>query len=199
MESELATLNDPRSQSKTQQSILRKEAYYQEQLQAEQQRQQEILDKIQDFDKQIIVYTSLDEDIARQETVIKQCEHSYRLYLKNEQEAQRLPEYEDAYQQQLTAVEQTERQLQAAKQAYLQANAAFDEEELQTLRLTITDLREKLVVLGQTMLHNQEKMNKLEAQIAEADKRLIELKISKKRISGIKRTTYNDRTVSQAD
>ena len=180
MESELATLNDPRSQSKTQQSILRKEAYYQEQLQAEQQRQQEILDKIQDFDKQIIVYTSLDEDIARQETVIKQCEHSYRLYLKNEQEAQRLPEHEDAYRQQLTAVEQTEQQLQAAKQAYLQANAEFNEEELQTLRLTITDLREKLVVLGQTMLHNQEKMNKLEAQIAAAEKRLIELESAKK-------------------
>jgi exonuclease SbcC len=180
MESELATLNDPRSQSKTQQSIIRKEAYYQEQLQAEQQRQQEILDKIQDFDKQIIVYTSLDEDIARQETVIKQCEHSYRLYLKNEQEAQRLPEHEEAYQQQLAAVEQTERQLQAAKQAYLQADAEFNEEGLQTLRLTIADLRKKLVVLGQTMLHNQEKMNKLEAQIAEAEKRLIELESAKK-------------------
>jgi exonuclease SbcC len=179
MESELTTLNDPRSQSKTQQSILRKEAYYQEQLQAEQQRQQEILDKIQDLDKQLTIYTSLDEDIAQQETVIKQCEHSYRLYLKNEQEAQRLPEHEEAYQQQLTAVEQAERQLQAAKQAYLQANAEFNEEELQTLRATLTNLREKLVVLGQTMLHNQEKMNKLEAQIAEAEKRLIELESAK--------------------
>ncbi|HWS83195.1 MAG TPA: SMC family ATPase [Ktedonobacteraceae bacterium] len=179
MEVELATLNDPRSQSKTQQSIIGKEAYYQQQLQAEQQQQEEILRKIQTLDEQILVYASLDENIARQDAVIKQCENSHRIYLQNEQEAQRLPEREEAYRQQLTTTEQAEQQLRVVEQAYHEAKAAFNEEELKKVRGIIIDLRKELAALAQTMLHNQENINELEAKIAEAEKHLIELEAAK--------------------
>lgn len=179
MEAELAALNDPRSQSKTQQSIVGKEAYYQQQLQAEQQRQEEILRKMQSFDEQIAIYASLDEDIARQDAVIKQCEKSYRIYLQNEQEAQRLPKHEEVYRQQLISTEQTEQQLRIVEQAYHKAKAAFNEEELKIVRAKITDLREELAALAQTMLHNQTDMNELAAKIAEAEGHLIELEAAK--------------------
>ena len=179
IEAELATLNDPRSQSKAQQSIVGKEAYYQQQLQVEQQRQEEIQLNIQALDERLVVYLALDEDIARQDAVIKQCEKSYRIYLQNEQEAQRLPEREEAYRQQLAATEQAEQQLRTVEQAYHEAKAALNEEELKTVRTTITKLREELAALAQTMLHNQKDMNELETKIAEAEEHLIELEAAK--------------------
>ncbi len=179
METELAALNDPRSQSKAQQSIVGKEEYYQQQLQIEYQKQEEIQRKIQAFDEQLIAYASLDEEIAQQDIVIKQCENSYRIYLQNEQEAQRLPEREEAYRQQLTTTEQAEQQLQAVEQAYHEAKAVFNEEELKTVRATITNLREELAALAQAMLHNQKDMSELETKIAEAEEHLIDLEAAK--------------------
>ena len=179
IKAELASLNDPRSQSKAQQAIVAQEASYQQQLQAEQQRQQETLRKIQALDEQLVVYASLDEDIARQDAVSKQRENGHRLYLKNEQEAQRLPECEEAYRQQLSRTEQAEQQQRIAERAYHEAKAVFNEEELRTVRDKITDLRGKLAALAQTMLHNQEDVNELEAKIAEAEERLIELEAAK--------------------
>ena len=165
MEVELATLNDPRSQSKTQQSIVGKEAYYQQQLQAEQQRQEEILCKIQAFDKQIVVYASLDEDIARQDTVIKECENSHRIYLKNEQEAQRLPECEEAYRQQLNATEQAEQQLRQVEQAYHEAKIAFNEEELKIVREKVAHSAHDLATMAEKMQNHQRAINRLKRRL----------------------------------
>ena len=175
MKAELATLNDPRSQSKAQQAIIGKEAYYQQQLQTEQQRQQETLSKIQLFDEQILVYVSLDEDIAQQDAVSKQCENSHRIYLQNEQDAQRLPKQEEAYQQQLSTTEQAEQQLRQMEQAYHEAKAAFNEEELKTVRAKVANLRNDLAAMAEKMQNHQREINRLEAQIAEAEEHLIEL------------------------
>ena len=111
--------------------------------------------------------------------MIKQCEKSYRIYLQNEQEAQRLPEREEIYRQQLATTEQAEEQLRAVEQAYHQAKATFNEEELKSVRAKITNLREELAALAQAMLHNQAKMKELEMQIAEAEEHLIELAAAK--------------------
>ena len=179
MNSELAALNDPRSQSKAQQSIIAQEAYYQQQNQIEQQRQKETQCKIKELDEQLIAYTSLDEDIAWQETMIKQWEKGYRLYLQNEREAQYLSEREENYKQQLSTTEQDQQQLQVAEQMYHQVKAVFNEEDLKAVRATIIDLRNKLATLASTMLHNQEDMNELEAKIAKAEEHLIELAAAK--------------------
>jgi len=179
MKAELTALNDPRSQSKTQQAIIAQEAYYQQQFEAEQQRQQETLRKIQDLDEQLVAYTSLDEDIARQDTVSKQCENSHRIYLQNEREAQRLPECEEAYRQQLNATEQAEQQLRQVEQAYHEARTAFNEEELKTVREKVANLRNDLATMAEKMQNHQRAINRLEAQIVEAEKRLVELEAAK--------------------
>ncbi|HEY4034804.1 MAG TPA: SMC family ATPase [Ktedonobacteraceae bacterium] len=175
MKAELATLNDPRSQSKVQQAIIGKEAYYQQQLQTEQQCQQETLSQIQLFDEQILAYASLDEDIAQQDAVSKQCENSHRIYLQNEQEAQRLPKREEAYQQQLSTTEQAEQQLRQVEEAYHQAKATFNEEELKAVRAKVANLRNDLAAMAEKMQNHQREINRLEAQIAEAEEHLIEL------------------------
>ncbi len=172
---ELQALNDPRAQSQAQQSIVAKEAGYQQQLQAEQQRLQELLQQLSVVDEKLTVYIHLDESIAQQEALLKQNEAGYQVYLQNQQIAQRLPQYQQAHQQQAQLSEEAERQLRQVEHEYNGAQAAFNAERFQAVQETIERLRKDLLVLAQQMQHHQEYMNGLQQKIIESEAYLVEL------------------------
>ncbi len=177
---ELATLNDPRGASKAQQAIIAQEAYYQQQLETQQQRQQAVLQKIHQLDALLAVFSELDDDIVRQDTIMHTCHAGYQHYLQNEQEARSLPERERVYQQQLRIVEQARQQLQELEQTYTAASQAFDQQELATLKVEVERLRRELTALAERMQHHQRHINTLEQQIARGEALLLELEAVQK-------------------
>jgi len=177
---ELAQLNDPRSRSKTQLAIVAQEDQFTRQLQSEQQKGQETEQQLEQLQKQLAVYASLDSNIAQQEAMRLSSEEGYRNYLQHKKEAQTLPEREQSYQQQLQTTEQAAQTLQEAEQAYLNAQAAFDADELKNVLMLIEQLNRDLAKLAIEMQHQQDKINELERQIVQAEEQLIKLEEARK-------------------
>ncbi len=180
VEADIAALNDPRSQSRAQQAVVEKAGYFEQQLQGEQQRWQETQQQLQVLAEQLSIFAALDDDINQQEAIRLSSYEGYQNYLKNEETARLLPERERTYQQQLNATEQAAQRLQAAEQSYNEAKAAFNQDELTAVGGEITRLRDSLSALSTEILHNQEKINKLEDQITQAEALLVELEAAQK-------------------
>lgn len=176
----LDKLNDPRSRSKTEEATIAKEGHFQQQLQKEQQRYQETQQQLSTLSEQLATYNTLDTDIANQDAIQQHSQNGYRNYLNHQKEAQLLPEREQAYQQQSSVTAQAERTLHEVEQAYLEANAAFDRGELETLNAAITQLRTDLATLAQKMQHHQASINRLEQQIERAETLRLELEAAQK-------------------
>ncbi len=180
LEAELSELNDPRSQSRVQQSIISREDYYQQQLQAEQQRQQATQSEMQALTAQLAIYATLDSDLSKQEGISQQSAVGQRLYLSNINTARSLPEREQVYQQQSRVALQAQQEVQALEQAYLGAKAVFNREELDTLRTEVERLSRSLAALAQQMQNHQEMIKGLEQKIAAAEALLSELETARK-------------------
>jgi len=172
---ELSKLNDPRSRSKAQQEIIKQEPGHQRHLQEEQQKEQETEQQLQGLEQQLLVYADLDVHIGEQEAICQHSQDGYQTYLKNEQAAKLLPERERAYSQARNTAEKAGQLLHDAEQAYLKAQAAFDEEELLEVGENIKQLRDKLAELAEAMRNLQKKINEYEQLIAQAEARLVEL------------------------
>lgn len=177
---ELDQLNDPRSQSRVQQSTISREEAYQEQLQTEERRQQAIRVEMQSLTEQLAVYATLDSDLYKQEGISQQSAVGQRLYLSNINAARNLPEREQDHQQQLQITRQAEQEMQTLEQSYLSAKAAFNQEELDTLRREVERLSHALAALAQQMQNHQEMITGLEQRIAAAEALLGELEAAKK-------------------
>ncbi len=176
----LQTLNDPRAQSKTQLSIIAQEGTFSERLRHESQQYQEGLARQDELQTQLSDYRTLDDDIARQEQIIQQCQEGHRSYLENQKTAQLLPEREQAYQQQVEVTRQAQEQHQEAERAYHVAEAAFDMNEWEMVKQERDRLRKELASLGERMLHHQEYINKLEQNISRAEAFLVDLEAARK-------------------
>ncbi|HZU02229.1 MAG TPA: hypothetical protein VFA10_21350, partial [Ktedonobacteraceae bacterium] len=176
----LDKLNDPRSRSKMQQSIIAREGHFQEELQKEQQRHQQTQQQLATLSEQLATYNTLDADIANQDAIQQHSQNGYRNYLNHQKEAQLLPEREQAYQQQSSVTTQAERTLHEVEQAYLEANAAFDRAELDRLLADIKKLHTDLATLAEKMQHHQATMNRLEQQIERAEALRLELESAQK-------------------
>jgi exonuclease SbcC len=176
----LDKLNDPRSRSKTEQATIAKEGHFQQQLQREQQRCQEIQRQLSTLSEQLATYSTLDADIANQDAIQQHSQNGHRNYLNHQNEAQLLPEREQAYQQQRAATEQAERTLHEVEQAYLEANAAFNQTELDAVNAEIAKLRTALTTLAEKMQNHQEYINRLEQQIEHAEALCLELEAAQK-------------------
>ena len=180
LEAELGRMDDPRSQSRAQQSIIARAGYYQQQLQAEQQRLQATQSELKSLTQQLAIYANLDSDLSKQEGISQQSAAGQRLYLSNINAARSLSEREQAYQQQLQASGLAEQAVQALEQSYLSAKAAFDQEELDTLRTEVERLSRALAALAQQMQNHQETIKRLEQKIAAAEALLDELEAARK-------------------
>ena len=179
-EDELATLNDPRSRSKAQQNVVEQEGIFTRQLQAEEQRLQETRQQIAVFDTQLAQYSELDTALNQQEAIRISSHDGHQNYLRNEDAARLLPEREHAYRQQLEIASQAVERLQAASQAFHNADAAFNESELLVAKSEVDRLKNSLATLKVERERNQHDMRKLEEQIALAEVLLQELEIAQK-------------------
>ncbi|GAC1398728.1 MAG: hypothetical protein NVSMB49_07300 [Ktedonobacteraceae bacterium] len=179
-EDELSALNDPRSHSRAQQNVVQQEGYFTQQLQAEEQRLQEVQQQIQLLDTQLTHYANLDSMLHQQEAIRLSSHNGYQNYLKNEDVARLLPERERAYQQQLQIAEQALERLQVASQAFHEADAAFDENELLIAKGEVEHLQSSLATLKGERERNQHDMQKLAGQIAQAEELLQELEAAQK-------------------
>ncbi len=175
-EAELLTLNDPRSRSKAQQHVVEQEGLYTEKLHNEEQRLTQMQEQIAQLDTQLVDYSELDNSITQQEARRLSSQSGYQNYLKNEDVARQLPERERAYQQQLRKASQAVEQLQAASQAFHNADSAFDEHELQTVHEEVERLKHNLVTLKSAIESNQRDIERLTGQITQAEALLEELK-----------------------
>ncbi len=142
-------MNDPRSRSKTQLAIVAQEDQFTHQLQAEQQEEHgDIFRRSQQLQTQLVAYATLDTDIAQQEVTQRNSYDGYQNYLQHKNEAQTLPEREQAYQQQALTTGQAAQTLQEAEQAYRSAQDAFDADELKAVNSEIEHLNGALASLG---------------------------------------------------
>ncbi len=180
VEQQLQALNDPRSQSKVQQQIIKQEPTYQQQLQTEQQAIQEIQQQLSKLNLRLTLYANLDAQIGEQEAIRLQCEPLYSTYLKNIGTAKLLPEREQVYQQALQKAEKAEQDLFAAEQAYWEAKDAFNEQELIEVELEINQLHGELAGLAEAMRNLQLEINELEQRIGHAEALLVELEVAEK-------------------
>jgi exonuclease SbcC len=177
-EAELLALNDPRSRSKAQQHIVEQEGLYTEKLHGEEQRLAQVQEQIAQLDTQLAVYNELDSAITQQEARRLSSQSGYQNYLKNEDVARQLPERERAYQQQLRKASQAVEQLQAASQAFHNADAVFDEHELQAVHEEVERLKHNLVSLKSAIDSNLRDIERLVGQITQAEALLEELKVA---------------------
>ncbi len=179
---QLAQLNDPRSHSKTQQTIVAQEEQFTRQLQSEQQKGQESEQQLAQVKQKLAIYASLDADIAGQEAIRLSSQDGYQNYLQYKKEAQTLPEREELYQQQLQTTRQAEQALQEAEQAYLAAQSAFDADELKRVQARVEQLNGDLRSLATEMQHQQERINELARLIAQAEEQLVKLEEAHKEL-----------------
>ena len=177
---QLDALNDPRSQSKTQQAIIKQEATFQQQLQAEQQQVQEAEEQVRRLEQQLDRYAELDTHIGQQEAIQQQCVARYSTYLKNIDTAKLLLEREQTYQQALQKAERAEQALIAAEQAFQQAQDTFNEQELVEIEGEINQLTAELAGLAEAMRKLQLEINELEQKIEHAGVLLVELEAAEK-------------------
>jgi len=177
---ELAMLNDPRSRSKAQQNVVEQEASFVRQLQLEEQHLQATQQQMYLFDTQLAQFADLDNLLQQQEAIRLSSLNGYQNYLKNEDVARLLPAREQAYQQQLRIASEAVERLQAASQAFHDADAAFDIEELHFARDEVARLKDSLATLKSEIEGNQRDMRVLEEQIVQAELLLQELETAQK-------------------
>ncbi len=180
VENELAALHDPRSQSKAQQHVVEQEGNFHRQLQIEEQHLQEIQQRMQVLDTQLVQYADLDILLQQQEAIRLSSFNGYHNYLQNESVARSLPEREQAYQQQLQEASEAAERLHAASQAFHEADAAFNLQELQFAQKEVERLKDSLATLKHEIERNQHDMWILEGQIAQAEVLLQELELAQK-------------------
>ncbi|GAC1696139.1 MAG: SMC family ATPase [Ktedonobacteraceae bacterium] len=177
---ELAELNDPRSQSRVQQSIIAREGHFLQQLSAEQARQQAIQLQLQQLAEQLTAYESLDSDLAEQEGISQRTLAGQRLYLSHSSTARSLPERKQAHQQQLEATQRYEQEMQNLERDYYSARAAFNQDELDISRAEVERLSRAQAALALHMQNHQQLMTSLEQKIATAEALLHELEAARK-------------------
>ncbi len=180
VEQALQALNDPRSQLKAQQEIIKQEGDFQQKLQAERQRQQEAEQQLAAVEQQLSHYAQLDEQIAGQEITRQQSQEGHKIYLQNEQLAALLPERERAYAAASQKAGESQQALLVAEQAYQEADAAFSRQELDEVTEKINALQSRLSELAGEIRRLQDDMNELERKIAHAEALLVELEAAQK-------------------
>ena len=175
VDEQIQALNDPRSASKAQQAIIKREADYRQQLQAEELQGQQLDLQLQDLQQQLAQYNGLDARIGQQEAVREQCTLGYNTYLKNQDVARQLPERRRAHQEANAKAEQSAHDLLAAQQAYQEAEAAFSPQEFVEVETNIKNLENEQAGLAIAMNNLQDRINDLTRKIDHAEALLLEL------------------------
>lgn len=171
----IAALDDPRSQRHAQQETIKQGPLYQQQLQAEQRKQEQTELQLHEVEQQLTAYAELDMHIGNSEGILQQCRNGHANYVRNEQAAKLLPQRQQAYETMLSQTEQAQEALHIAEQAFEEAKAAFNEQELWTVSTELSELRGNLKELSGDMQRTQQDIVALEQKITQAEALLLEL------------------------
>jgi exonuclease SbcC len=180
VEEALKALNDPRSDLRAQQGVVKQEESFQQQLLAEQQKIYDGGQQLEAVEQQLSKYTLLDAQIGEQEAVSQQSRAGHQTYLQHERVAALLPERERAYAEALRKTEQAQRTLLIAREAHQQAEAAFNKQELDEITQKVNELQGNLLTLAGEIRRLQGDMNELEQKITHAEALLVELEAAEK-------------------
>ena len=176
----LAELNDPRSQSRAAQEVIKQEKSYRQQLQQSEETQQEIARQMGELTNALEAYAHLDRSISEQEITREQATVGHQTYQQNQKLAFLLPERTQACQGARQKAELAARNLEQAEAAYQQAAATFNEQELLAVEAEIESLQQEIAGLAVEMTRLQQRINDLEQQIAAAEVLLLELETAQK-------------------
>lgn len=177
---ELASLNDPRSQSKTAQEFIKPEATYHQQLQKAEGDRQETTHQMNDLARILEAYIHLDRSISEQEMIREQAAAGHQAYLKNMKIAELLPERKRTCEIERQKAQQAALDLASAEDAYQKAAAAFDEQEFAAVEDEIKSLEQEIAALAEKMQNLQKTINDLEQSISTAERLLDELEAARK-------------------
>ncbi|HVB24733.1 MAG TPA: SMC family ATPase [Ktedonobacteraceae bacterium] len=176
----LTALNNPRAQRHAQQETIKQGPVYEQQLQAEQQKQEQTELQLRSVEQQLATYAELDMHIGNQEGILQQCHNGHANYVRNEQAAKLLPQRQQAYEAMLSQTEQAREALSIAEQVFEEAKAAFNEQELQAVSAELTELHGNLKRLSGDMQRTQQDIVALEQKITQAEALLLELETAEK-------------------
>lgn len=176
LERELEMLNDPRSESRALQSIIQREDEYTRQLQLEQDKQGEMEQARAALQQQLAQYAGLDGQIGEQEGIRQLCQAGHTTYLKNQDIARQLPEREQAYHEASGNAARAEQELEAALEAYTQAQAVYNAGEEQEVNQHITSLQKEISAIARDLNVLQDRINELTGKIEYAETQRLELK-----------------------
>ena len=165
----LIALSDPRAQRHAQQEVIKQGPIYQQQLRAEQGKQEQMEQQLQQVEQQLVIYAELDMHIGNQEGILQQCRVGHANYQRNEQTAKLLPQRQQAYEAMLSQTEQAQEALREALQAFEGAKAAFNEQELREVSTELTELHGNLKRLSGDMQRTQQDIVDQEQRIVKAD------------------------------
>lgn len=177
---ELNELGDPRSKRSAAMAIVEPEASYRAQLSQAEQALQETAHQMSDLTKQLEAYTHLDRSLNEQEATRERSSTGYHLYLKNIENAGRLPDRERVSREARRRLEQATRNLEDAQATHQQAALAFNEQEYAAVEAELAVLQKNIAWLAAEMQTLQRRINELEEKIASAEALLIELEAAQK-------------------
>jgi exonuclease SbcC len=177
---ELDALDDPRSQSKAAQEIVRPEAAYRQQLARAQESLRETVRQMEELATELETYAHLDRAIGEQEAIREHASAGHQRYLKNIETAQRLPERERSHEEARRKAVEAEQELARAQETYRKAAAAFNEQEFHAVEDELKSLDQMINGLAKDMEHTQKQINELEQKIAATETLLVELEAAQK-------------------
>lgn len=180
VEAQLKTLGDPRAQTRTQLAIIAQEPTHLQQLQAGEQKQAVLNQRIGELEQQLVAYSDLDERIREHNEISKKSKEGYHAYVSNINRSRELPQRLQAFEEGTRQIEQATARREAAALAYLQAKANFDEHELIAVTNQWREMRDDLAHLVETINHANQQMYELERKIQRAEELMGELEKAQK-------------------
>ncbi len=179
-QADLINLNDPRSQSKAQQEIIKPEGTYRRQREQAQETLYTTESQMAELSTELATYEQLDTSLIEQESNRKRTAPGHQLYLKSIETAGRLTEREQrcakAEQKWVHAAETLVRD----EESYEQASNVFNEQEFHAVDAEIRTLEQTVTRLATEMQNIQLQINQLEAQITATEALLIALEAAQK-------------------
>ncbi len=196
LEQQLQALNDPRAQRQIEQDTINREPDLREQQNQEKRLQQKQSQELKALQIGLQAFSQLDTRLLEQESLTQKSYPAYQIYMQNQNVASEINERLSAYEQAQKQADEQQVLRQQAEQAHQRANAAFSQEELNTLTAHIDGLIKQQQELNGNIHAIQGDIQRLEAKIARAERFLSDLETARQemnRLDDLEKTMKNFR------
>lgn len=125
--------------------------------------------------QELAPFAGLDARISALQEAVAATAAAHEDYLRHEQEARRLPELQAQAAQLRATTDETAGRHEVARAAYAQALAAFDADDLAATQQHLKDLDHEQATIAEKLVQARQRLEALEALIAEGETRVGEL------------------------